>query len=482
MRRFGKPSTIKLLKVHYRASALFRSLEGTLSHGGVTLVRLNWPGVCEHIAGASFINSLLPAVVRKDKTLFFIRFWKFKLNDNFWKGHRRMTSLESSVPDMHWSSEGNAVATGHSGSNDDFQKDVCNIDACQGEASCSQREECLTRQIQMENSGNSVFPIVFHSKSSFELEYIKSLEQENSLKLPEGEVVITTISEQQIVSDDECFNLDLYMDNLSTNQFGRLLIWSPRLSSTHTLLSKNFYAFPVGTTCVADIQVQGKGRANNLWESPRGCLMFSFTLQMDNGRVLPLLQYVVSLAIIEAIEAVCKAKFLPLPNVRIKWPNDIYAEGLKIGGVLCTSTYSSKKFNVTVGIGLNLDNEKPTTCLNSLLQKLTTNTHLLQKEELLVAFFGKFEVLLDVFLKQGFSTLESKYYEKWLHSEQKVLLEEGQGQNHCPSNVFVTVKGLTSSGYLLAIDDENNKYELHPDGNSYDFFKGLVRRKLAQST
>lgn len=86
--------------------------------------------------------------------------------------------------------------------------------------------------------------------------------------------------------------------------------------------------------------------------------------------------------------------------MRIKWPNDIYAEGLKIGGVLCTSTYSSKRFNVTVGIGLNLDNEKPTTCLNSLLQKSTTNTHILRKEELLVVFFGKFKVLLDVFLKQ----------------------------------------------------------------------------------
>lgn len=134
-----------------------------------------------------------------------------------------------------------------------------NIDACQGDGPSSQREECLTRQIQMENSENPIFPIIFHAKSPFELEYIKSCERENSLKLPEEEVVITTRSEQHIASDDECFNVDLYMDNLSTNQFGRLLIWSPRLSSTHTLLSKNFYAFPVGTICVADIQLQGKG-------------------------------------------------------------------------------------------------------------------------------------------------------------------------------------------------------------------------------
>lgn len=33
--------------------------------------------------------------------------------------------------------------------------------------------------------------------------------------------------------------------------------------------------------------------------------MFSFTLQMDDGRIVPLLQYVISLAITEAIKDIC---------------------------------------------------------------------------------------------------------------------------------------------------------------------------------
>jgi hypothetical protein len=33
--------------------------------------------------------------------------------------------------------------------------------------------------------------------------------------------------------------------------------------------------------------------------------MFSFTLQMEDGRVVPLVQYVVSLAITEAIKDIC---------------------------------------------------------------------------------------------------------------------------------------------------------------------------------
>lgn len=40
---------------------------------------------------------------------------------------------------------------------------------------------------------------------------------------------------------------------------------------------------------------------------------------------------------------------VPYLDVRIKWPNDLYLDGLKVGGILCTSTYNSKKFNVSVG-------------------------------------------------------------------------------------------------------------------------------------
>lgn len=47
------------------------------------------------------------------------------------------------------------------------------------------------------------------------------------------------------------------------------------------------------------------GRSKNVWESPKGCLMFSFTIQMEDGKIVPLLQYVVSLAMTEAIKDIC---------------------------------------------------------------------------------------------------------------------------------------------------------------------------------
>ena len=56
-------------------------------------------------------------------------------------------------------------------------------------------------------------------------------------------------------------------------------------------------------------------------------------------------------------------------DVRIKWPNDIYTNGMKIGGILCHSTYRSEEFQVVVGVGLNLDNSQPTTCVNDILRQ-----------------------------------------------------------------------------------------------------------------
>ncbi|XP_021748416.1 biotin--protein ligase 2-like isoform X2 [Chenopodium quinoa] len=101
----------------------------------------------------------------------------------------------------------------------------------------------------------------------------------------------------------------------------------------------------------------------------------------------------------------------------------------------------------------------------------------LRKEDILASFFNKFENFFDQFLSQGFKPLEELYYQTWLHSGQRVIVQdtrEGQTVDNA-----ATIQGLTSSGYLLAIGDDGQMCELHPDGNSLDFFKRLVRHKLS---
>ncbi|CAA7035041.1 unnamed protein product [Microthlaspi erraticum] len=327
--------------------------------------------------------------------------------------------------------------------------------------------------------GDASCSMVFCGKSSVETEIATRLKKEKVLKLQDDtkvSVFLESEAEAMLVKDDNSFDSSLFMDSISTDRFGRFLIWSPRLSSTHDVVSPNFCELPVGTVCVTETQFKGRGRSKNVWESPKGCLMFSFTLEMEVATLIPVIQYVVSIAVTEAVKSVCDKKGLPYIDVRIKWPNDIYLNGLKIGGILCTSTYRSKKFYVSIGIGLNVDNDQPTTCLNAVLKDLSPTSDLFKREEILGAFFHKFETFFDLLMKRGFKSLEELYYRTWLHSDQKVVVEDRVGDKFVQN--VVTIKGMTSSGYLKAIGDDNQIYELHPDGNSFDFLKGLVRRKL----
>ncbi|KAM7259438.1 hypothetical protein ACFE04_015179 [Oxalis oulophora] len=291
--------------------------------------------------------------------------------------------------------------------------------------------------------GDSSYALVLCGKSSAEIEIAKSLKHNNNtLKFPDNNANVSiTLHSEKIDKpvNEETFDIGLFMNSLSTNQFGRLFIWSHRLTSTHDIVSLNFSQLPIGSVCLADVQFKGRGRSKNVWESPKGCLMFSFTIQVEDGRTVPFLQYVVSLAVTEAIKDVCHKNGLPNLNVKIKWPNDLYLNGLKVGGILCTSTYKSKKFNVSAGIGLNIDNENPTTCLNSALRESSSGR------------WPKSNSVGSSNPVDGFQPLEELYYEAWLHSGQRVIVEEKNG-DQVVENV-VTIQGLSSSGFLSAVGD-----------------------------
>lgn len=295
------------------------------------------------------------------------------------------------------------------------------------------------------------------------------------------------------------FDASAYYSRLRTRRDGRALLTARELPSTQNLISDNAADAPgsliPGAVCVADAQVSGKGRGGNEWSSPPGCLMFSLLTRHREGRTLPFIQYIATMAAVDAIQEGADDALIAAGanghrkgtgtavDAKIKWPNDLYSGGLKIGGVLCTSTYSDGGFDVVVGVGINLDNATPTTCVNDIVRKRLEKDGLrarfdektkLTRESLMAGFANRFEAMCAMLDEcDSFDTLEAGYLRQWLHTDQEVTLEE-DGEK----KVRLVVKGITRTGYLLAIDASGEKYELHPDGNSLDFFKGLVRKKL----
>mmetsp|Transcript_18709 Transcript_18709/g.27063 ORF Transcript_18709/g.27063 Transcript_18709/m.27063 type:complete len:80 (+) Transcript_18709:693-932(+) len=75
------------------------------------------------------------------------------------------------------------------------------------------------------------------------------------------------------------------------------------------------------------------------------------------------------------------------------------------------------------------------------------------------------------FLESGFGMFLEEYRSLWLHSGQRLQLEEEGGSE-------VTVVDLApDTGFLLARQDTGEKHELQPDGRSLDLFQGLVKVK-----
>ncbi|KAF1783844.1 Ribosomal protein L1/ribosomal biogenesis protein [Phytophthora cactorum] len=257
---------------------------------------------------------------------------------------------------------------------------------------------------------------------------------------------------------------------------GGVVLYSPTLASTQTMLRETLKpSAPAGVVCYTELQSGGKGRGTNTWSSPEGCLTFSFQSVFTDGTTLPFVQYLVSLAIIKAVEAVHAAVPGSAGPVKIKWPNDIYANQAKIGGILCQSEYRDGKFSVTTGIGINISNQTPTICLQDILG---TEEHpcTVTKEEFLAAFCNAYEPMEKLFLEKGFEPFMADYVARWLHTDQ--VVQVASGDDASGKKVPAVIKGLTSTGCLLAQGDDGSRLELYPDGNSFNFLTGLLKRKL----
>jgi len=321
------------------------------------------------------------------------------------------------------------------------------------------------------------------------------------------------------------FRMDAYYDALSAARarssslpwpspqsfhmsVGNLLVYGDIVSSTQTLLESNRHLLricPPGTTVVATHQVHGRGRAHNAWLSPLGCLPFSTTvhLPLHIGNKAVFLQYLAALAIVYGLEAAFPAI---QRRVRIKWPNDIYAqvpaaqpgsvcltEGgesrhfVKIGGILVTAVCEGDTFYAIVGCGVNCLNDEPTTSIQQLATQ--AGSTVVTFEACAGAIHAALESLLRVWADHAYSfaPFVPAYRRAWLHSDQVVTLVDAPG----PPRRIV---GITSEHGLLrtvpmdatvrAADTQAwrattvpGAVDVQPDGNSFDLLAGCVRPK-----
>ena len=132
-----------------------------------------------------------------------------------------------------------------------------------------------------------------------------------------------------------------------------------------------------GTVAIAQQQTSGRGQHGRVWHSEPGGLYLSLALEPD-WPVTNLAASGAQLTCMSAWGIAIALNNLGLP-IRIKWPNDLFFEGKKLGGILTETKLAQSSTNFSssqggansptrikqavIGVGINWHNPVPETAI-----------------------------------------------------------------------------------------------------------------------
>tara|TARA_Y100000034_G_scaffold29585_2_gene35782 strand:+ start:63421 stop:64149 length:729 start_codon:yes stop_codon:yes gene_type:complete len=205
------------------------------------------------------------------------------------------------------------------------------------------------------------------------------------------------------------------------------------------------------TVVVAKHQTDGKGQIDKKWITESGknltfSLLFSDNLLIINQKYINL---AVSLAIYETL------KKIKVPNLSIKWPNDIMTDTQKIAGILIETFIRGQYIHkAIIGIGLNVNQETFPNELNRATSlKLVTNKEF-DLDAVLVDLLSALKEKLAVVTQKNFSKLEAAYGKALYMKNVTTDFRDNHGK------VFTgKITGISKTGNLLIEDSDQQTLE-----------------------
>lgn len=122
-------------------------------------------------------------------------------------------------------------------------------------------------------------------------------------------------------------------------------------TNSHLLTLAHQQGDASGVICLSEKQTAGKGRRGRTWVSPFGCNLYLSLLWKFDIAIAELsgLSLSVGVAVIKALEQ------QGIHDVGLKWPNDIYWQQKKLGGILVEVTGDQGgPCSAVIGLGLNV--------------------------------------------------------------------------------------------------------------------------------
>lgn len=200
-----------------------------------------------------------------------------------------------------------------------------------------------------------------------------------------------------------------------------------------------------GYVCLAEHQVQGRGRRGRRWESPFGQNIYlSVVMEFSQGAsALEGLSLTVGVAIVRALAR------LGVRGVGLKWPNDVLFDDKKLAGVLLEMTGDpSGECRVVVGVGLNFSmSEEAALIIDQPWVNVSDIASGVSRNDLAGALLNELLLILGSYNEKGFSAYRDEWEASHVHSGRKVILST-------PLESFEgRVAGLTEAGGLKLLID-----------------------------
>jgi BirA family biotin operon repressor/biotin-[acetyl-CoA-carboxylase] ligase len=131
--------------------------------------------------------------------------------------------------------------------------------------------------------------------------------------------------------------------------FQHRLSWYEDVGSTNDIaMAAATSGAPEGFAVAANAQSSGRGRLGRSWASPPGAGLYVSVVLHPPREELSLVTIAAGVAVGEGIEAATGL------GTSVKWPNDVYAGGRKLAGILAEAGSSAAGEHVVVGFGINI--------------------------------------------------------------------------------------------------------------------------------
>jgi BirA family biotin operon repressor/biotin-[acetyl-CoA-carboxylase] ligase len=157
------------------------------------------------------------------------------------------------------------------------------------------------------------------------------------------------------------------------------------IDSTNDYLSNNYTELEDMTVVTSDYQTHGKGRLSRTWYGNEKSIMCSVLLKKNlNNIPLNILPLLVAKSLHQVLSKYHN-------NIKIKWPNDLLINGLKLSGILIKSIFEGNQvLAIIIGFGININQTE----FDEEIQEIATSLYLETKK-----IYDK-DLILEELLKQ----------------------------------------------------------------------------------